>query len=638
MHHRRPARLLSGILICSFLAFPAQALTLDQAKVLLEENYIDSIHQDVLDQPTLDALLEALGDRYTQYFTAEEYAQFLASMEDEELVGIGVVSQSTEEGLVVSRVLDGSPALAAGLQAGDVLTHVDGQSVVGMAPEAAVALIQGEEGTQVELRWLRDGHVRSAVLTRTKVVVPSTSTTLVDGHIGYLDCTTFGDDTYGHIQEGIAAYKPSVDHWIMDLRGNGGGLTDAAVKAASAFTGSGTIGYLRDSADQYTAFRASTDTLTIEPVIVLVDEHTASSSELFSAAIRDRNAGIVIGGRTYGKGVAQTLFDQRTEPDCFPDGDALKITTHRFFTSSGSTTDTIGVIPHLLVDDRQTENVAYLLCGGTPGAANTGYYRLDLKWRWYISKETASDPAYQTAFAELLSALPPTAKLWEGTGKGNDGWKSISPRTAAQECGVSYEDRSFDDTADSPYAQAIDLLASYGILSGVDGVSYRPEEGLSRAELSVLLAVALNCNVPSGDSAFSDVSMDSWYGPAVNALAKLGLVSGDGKGAFHPDDPVTHQELCSILARMARMLNMDFYDKARQIPADALSDAALSAWPGWVRSDLWLLTESQTGFFGNTISLLWDETDAIQPAASATRGEAAYLLYQVLEAADELPV
>ena len=132
--------------------------------------------------------------------------------------------------------------------------------------------------------------------------------------------------------------------------------------------------------------------------------------------------------------------------------------------------------------------------------------------------------------------------------------------------------------------------------------------------------------------------MDSWYGPAVNALARLGLLSGDGKGSFHPNDPVTHQELCSILARMARMLNMDFYDKARQIPADALSDAALSAWPGWVRSDLWLLTESQTGFFGNTISLLWDETDAIQPAASATRGEAAYLLYQVLETADELPV
>ena len=75
----------------------------------------------------------------------------------------------------------------------------------GMAPEAAAALIQGEEGTQVELRWLRDGRVRSAVLTRTKVVVPSTSTTLVDGHIGYLDCTTIADDTYGHIQEGIAA-------------------------------------------------------------------------------------------------------------------------------------------------------------------------------------------------------------------------------------------------------------------------------------------------------------------------------------------------------------------------------------------------------------------------------------------------
>ena len=636
MNRRFSARILSGVLACALLTLPAQALTTEQARALLSEYYIDPVPQKVLKQSSIQAMLDKLGDPYTQYFTAGEYEDFLASMEDTDLVGIGVVSQTGADGLTITSVLKDSPAAAGGLLAGDVIVAVDGRSVLGADADLASSWIRGEEGTPVEVTCLRGDERYTVTLTRARVVVPTTTSTLLDGHIGYFDCTTFGSDTYAHFQEGIAALRPQTDHWIVDLRGNGGGLTSAATQAAGAFTGAGNMGYLRDGAGRYSGFLNEDDALTIEPVIVLSDGHTASSSELFSACIRDRGAGIVVGGRTYGKGIAQTLFDNSVYPDYFTRGDAIKITTNRYFAPDGATTDTIGVIPHLLVDPDLAEDVALLLSAGSTGPDTSGFYRLDLKWRWYIDREQALHPEYRDAFTALLSAIPPSAKLWTGTG-GPDGWVRIEPEEAAAENGLTYRDRSFSDTEESPYAASIDLLASYGILSGTGDGTFQPEEELTRAQLAVLLAAALNCKVPSGPSAFSDVPMDSWYGPSVNALSKLGLLSGDGRGNFRPDDPITHEALFSILARTAQNLDLSFYELARKIPDEALSNTGLIPYSGWAKESVWLLALSQRNLFGETVSLLWDQAGDIPPQAPATREEAAYLLCQVLSFTGQLP-
>lgn len=268
------------------------------------------------------------------------------------------------------------------------------------------AWLKGDPGTRVELSYRRDGAEYTAVLTRRAITVPATYTELWDGHIGYIDCDTFGGETVAHFVSGMEDTAAGADHWIVDLRGNGGGEVDAAMGAAGCFTGSGVLAYLKDSTGAYGAYGSNDDARTLSPVIVLTDGETASASELFASDIRDTNTGILVGGRTFGKGVAQTVLDQRALPDYFPDGDAIKITSYRFYAPSGSTTDTVGLIPHLLVDPDLAPEVATLLSASSPKGSTEGYLRIDFNWRWYVELDTALSETHRDAFTALLEALP----------------------------------------------------------------------------------------------------------------------------------------------------------------------------------------------------------------------------------------
>ena len=623
----------AAVLAFSLLTLPTQALTVEQARTLLETYYIDPVSPEVLNQPTIEAMLKALGDPYTQYFTAEEYAQFLASMEDSNIVGIGIVATACEEGIQLEQVLDNSPAQEGGLQAGDILIQVGENRTAGVPLDTVGTWIQGEEGTEVTLHYLRDGEEHTITLTRASVVIPATDTTLVDGHIGLITCTTFGSDTACHMEEGLTEYAEEADHWIVDLRSNGGGLTQAAVDSVGLFVGAESVAYLRDGQGAYYIFESSGSAKTDQPLIVLSDGYTASSSELFSKGVVDLRDALVIGGRSYGKGVAQTLMDQENYPSYFSDGSAMKITTNRFFSASGATNDTIGVIPDLLVPADLADEVARLLSASAPQGDTAGYYRVDLKESWYLDSSMAAQPEWADAFGALLSALPATAKVWEGAG--GEEWTAVSPETLAQQHGLTLEDRSFIDTQDSPYDRAIDLLATYGILSGVGGGQYDPDGTLTRAQLCALLAQALNCHKPEGESAFSDVPMDSWYGPAVNALAKMGLVSGMGDGTFRPDQAVNHEQFFSIMGRLAQYLNLTFYEEGKEAPEEV--QPGLEGYSAWAQDEVWLLSMSQKGYLGNELNLLWDEPEEIAPQDVTTREEAAALLYQVLLYTEVLP-
>ena len=146
MNRRRCARILSGMFLASLLALPAQALTLEQARTLLTAAYIDPVPQEVLEQTSISAMLEQLGDPYTQYFTAEEYQAFLSSMEDTSLVGIGVVSIVGTDGMTITSVLEGSPAQAAGLRDGDRIAQLMVVPVVQAEPMPCETLDPTERG------------------------------------------------------------------------------------------------------------------------------------------------------------------------------------------------------------------------------------------------------------------------------------------------------------------------------------------------------------------------------------------------------------------------------------------------------------------------------------------------------------
>lgn len=638
MAHRRFVRPLAVTLALTLsLTSAASALTPEQAGQLLSDYYIDDVPQSVLEQPTVQQMVEALGDPYTQYFTAEEYAQFLGSMEDVSVVGIGLSMLTTQEGLLVQRVYTDTPAAKGGLLPGDLIVKVDGRDATGDNVLLAASWLQGEAGTQVKVTCLRDGAEYTVTLTRQAVIIPATYSELWDDHIGYIDCDTFGGDTLDHFLDGMETYGDQANHWIVDLRTNGGGEINAAMSSAACFTGPALMTYFLDGSGEITSYGSQMDSQTLYPAIVLTDGDTASASELFAAAIRDNNAGILVGGRTFGKGVAQSVFNQDALPDYFPDGDALKVTTYRLYSASGTTAQTIGLLPHLLVDPAIAPDVAVLLSGTNPTAGTEGTLRIDFGWRWYVDLDTALSQEHRAAFVALLEALPATVQLLEGTSSTGDGWTTVTAAGLAEKYGLTeYEARTFSDIADSPYRAQIQQLATYEILQGDGTGAFRPDDGLTRAQLCALLAQAIHCAY-TGPSRFSDVSGDSWYCSAVNAMAAMGLVKGVGGGRFNPDAPVDHQQFITIMGRLGQKLNLFLDQAVEEMPEDALSHPALAAYPDWARESVWLLALSQQGLVGNTINLLWEPLADINPSSAATREEAAALTCSLLNYIGILP-
>lgn len=629
----RPFSRFAALLLAIYLTIlpSAQALTTEQAAELLELLYIDEVPPAALEAETVKDMVAALGDPYTEYFTPEEYEAFLASMSDSSLVGIGVVFSRSggpigPEGLMIEQVLENSPASRGGLKVGDRILSVDGHALEPVDLDTAAEWIRGEEGTTVSITYIRDGELYSADLVRATVVVAATTTQLLDDHIGYINCTTFGNETAGHFKEGIETYGDQADLWVVDLRSNLGGSAEAATECAGYFAGRGYMSILRDGSDAYSAYYHEEDPLTLYPVIVLVDQYSASASEIFASAIQSYRSGIVVGTRTYGKGVAQIVADQDSMPDYFPEGDAIKITSYRFFSPDGNTTDQIGVLPHILLAPEDVGAALLLRSSPVPEAKAT--LRIDLSWRWYVDLDTALTEENQASLLALLNALPQGTKLYLSNDTSVE-----NPVTVTELCelySLSYHSSDFTDLSDSMFPDVLSVLKTYGILRGKREDKFYPCDSLTRAELCQLLSQALNLKPVSIDSPYIDVSPEEWFTPAVLAVTNLGLVNGVGDGRFDPHSPVSHEQLLTIMGRLARFLNIGFYNASAQMPEDALQAEALSAYADWSRSSAWLLACSQTTLFGTPRSLLWDDLDSISPSEAATRDETAFLLYELL--------
>ncbi len=537
-----PRRLAAFGLSAMMLCTAAFALTPQELGDILKNEYAGEVPARVWEQTTVDGMLSALGEPFSRYYTAEEYAKFNAT-------------------------LSGA----------------------------------GEDG-------------------------PTAEVTTQDG-VGRVRIRAFGSDTYEQIKSGMER-AGDLDHWIVDVRGNHGGALLATADALSAFAGGGELIYLRDKDGKLYSAKSIHNKLTIRPAIVLVDGQTASAGELYAAGIRDRQRGLVIGERTYGKGVAQSAFDKTHAQygAAFADGSALLLTTERAFSDNFASNNIMGVLPHLVGDADQAEAVAKLLCADAPMGNTSGYLRLHLaRWRWYVKTDEAkADPS---ALKALLEALPPQALLYAGTG-GADGWKAVTPAEAAASLGVSgFTSRAFPDVAGSQYADAINALKTYGIVKGDENGSFNPTAGLDRASLCALLAQAMNFPKSTAAPAFADTPADAWYTPYVTTLSAMGIVNGYDDGLFHPNDPIPHQQFMTILARV--MANTD-YASANALqtgPSQAALDSGdYAAYDPWAVPGAWLLDGS------------WHE-DAkdIDPHAVTTRAEAAYDLWSALSTLGLLP-
>lgn len=631
---RRWKRILAVMLVAALCLAPAaQALTTDQLKDLLGKYYINDIPQAALDAETMEEVIQALGDPYTMYLTPEEYAAFQASMSDQEVVGIGISAVACDDGLSIVGVYDGAPAQKLGLVGGDTILSVEGQSAAGQTAEVITGWLKGEAGSKVTFVVRHaDGTEETYTATRAKVVIPSTTTEMLeDGTTGYIVCNTFGAETLGHFTDGTQAYDDA-NLWVVDLRQNGGGDVYAVTQTLGVFLGEGTMVYLRDGEGAYFRYVSQQDRTTLYPTIVLTSGGTASSAEIFSLAMKDKNGGMVIGSNTFGKGVAQVILTGAQEPEALTDGDALRITAYQYYGVSGNTAQNIGVIPDLLVDTNHADEIASLFSANEPWQSTEGWLRVHLGgWRWYIDLSKAMGEEMEPYFAEMLSALPPAVDIFAGDG---EGWVKSTPAQIAAHTQVkNYAPRIFSDVAGTDYEQAANTLCTYGMLRGYADGTFRPESGLTRAELCALLTQTMRLHLPETGTTFSDVAKDSWYAPYIQAAYAAGYVSGVGNGRFDPQGKVTQEQMMTVLGRLAADLNLNFLGASNAVPEDTGISSKYSIWAQpWV----WLLEKSQKNILGQPLSMLYASSDSIDPKAPATRGQTAQILYTLFTAVELL--
>ena len=256
----------------------AQALSVEEAYDILQRSYVDKLPRAAQDAKSLDELFSYTDD-YTYYMTAEEYQAFLQGVEgDVSFAGIGAEITYVPEGIRIVSVLKGGGAEKAGLAAGDIIIAIESESCAPGGAEHRAKLL-GEAGTSVTVT-VRHADGTQADYTVTRALVTQTNTTVsVTGGVGYIDCDSFGTQTGTYFQEGVRGNDSAVRAWIVDLRGNGGGLTSAAVSALGAFSGEGDLIYFVDQDGESAAQRYSGKDLTDKPAIVLMDSGSASASE-----------------------------------------------------------------------------------------------------------------------------------------------------------------------------------------------------------------------------------------------------------------------------------------------------------------------------------------------------------------------
>ncbi len=289
----------------------------------------------------------ALSDPYSVFFTSNELSGFTTALDGRSFAGIGAVVTDDPDGDIrVDQVFDGSPAQRAGLQSGDRIIAVDGDSVSHRPLQVIMDRLRGAAGTSVVLAVARPPSViltQTIAIVRAAITPPDTTVRMLPQAIGYLGLRTFGPDAGAQVHSALSRlHEQGARAIVFDVRGNGGGYERAAERVASAFIAKGPIVSIASSRGSRHISVADGTALPALPLVVLVDGDSASGSELVTGAIADYRLGTIVGTQTFGKGVVQSMFP-------LPDGAALKITTASYYTPNGTDINHAGIRPDVIV-------------------------------------------------------------------------------------------------------------------------------------------------------------------------------------------------------------------------------------------------------------------------------------------------
>ena len=317
----------------------------------------DLVHEQFVDQPVDDTLLmrgaikgmmEALNDQHTSYLDPVQYKESSDRLEGAEYEGIGAWVDVTGEYLTIISPMPGSPAEAAGLKPGDTVIAVNGEDMTGKDGLTVRSLVLGPRGTDVTLTIQRSGVEEpfDVVVTRANIIVPSVTSKMLENDIAYINLLTFGDDTSQDLRKALEELlSQNPKGLILDLRYNGGGYLDTAIDVGSEFIKDGVLMYEQFGDGSRRTFESNGKGLATDiPIIVLINEGSASASEIVAGAIQDRGRGELVGVTSYGKGSVQIFTPLDDEQG------AVRITVARWLTPNGNTIHEIGLTPDVEVE------------------------------------------------------------------------------------------------------------------------------------------------------------------------------------------------------------------------------------------------------------------------------------------------
>lgn len=312
---------------------------------LIDQEYLGEVDNDEMAEGVYAGLVYGLGDVYSRYYTADEYAQETAST-DGAYAGIGVSIQKNKNGGVqIAECYEGGPGAEAGLQTGDVITAINDTDVTDMELSDVVSMIRENKDKTIVLTVLRENEDSSREISVdvTDVELPSVSGEMIDESTGYIQITQFAGVTPQQYKDTFAELKDKgMERLVIDLRDNPGGLLTSVCDILREILPEGLIVYTEDKYGNREEETCDGKNKLDMPLAVLVNENSASASEIFAGAVQDHGVGTIVGTTTYGKGVVQELRQ-------LSDGSAVKLTVSNYYTPNGNSINKVGIKPDVEV-------------------------------------------------------------------------------------------------------------------------------------------------------------------------------------------------------------------------------------------------------------------------------------------------
>ena len=324
--------------------------SLKNIKSILKKYYLNDIDEDKAIDGAIEGYVSSLGDQYTEYIPKDEMEDYTQNLMGN-YVGIGIyMSQNTKDNtIVVLTPIKYSPAEEAGILPGDIIKKINDVEYTGENMTAAANNIKGAEGTKVKLEIQRGQEIKTFEITRKKITTNPVIAEKLDNNIGYLEVTSFDENTAENFKSKYEELKAQgIDSLIIDLRNNGGGLVEEALKIADYIVPKGKeLLVTVDKDGKEKVEKSKEDVLIDMPIVVLVNKNSASSSEILAGALKDLNEATIVGTTTYGKGVIQQFLTLR-------DGSGLKVTVEEYYTPNRTKINGVGIEPNEKIELPET--------------------------------------------------------------------------------------------------------------------------------------------------------------------------------------------------------------------------------------------------------------------------------------------